>query len=138
MTQLPLTFRALANLSRLRIVNILSYQSLCVSDLQTVLGLPQPFISRHLAYLRKVRLVRNQREGSRVYYYMGFENSLASALHSFLREALALSRTFQTDLERLIGCSRSGQLKSSAACSAFGGWERATEAETPRLTSRAA
>jgi DNA-binding transcriptional ArsR family regulator len=100
--------------------------------------LSSPFISNHLAYLREVGLVRNQREGSRVYYHMGFENPLAGALHSFLREALALSGTFQTDLERLIECRQSGQLKSSAACSDFGGWERATEAEPPRLTSKAA
>lgn len=81
MTQLPLTFWALANLSRLRIVDNLSHRSARASDLQAVLGWSSPFISNHLAYLREVGLVRSQRKGPRVYYYMGLENPLAGALH---------------------------------------------------------
>src|SRR3990172_11148564 len=53
MTDFAKLFRALADPNRLRILNILSHQAMCVCDLQAVLGLSQPFISRHLAYLRR-------------------------------------------------------------------------------------
>jgi ArsR family transcriptional regulator len=138
MTQLALVFRALADVSRLRIVNILSQHCACVCDLQSVLGLPQPFISRHLAYLRKAGLVRDEREGGRVCYSLALEGPLGGALESFLREVLPLSHTFQTDSEKLIDCGRSGRLKSYTVCSVSEGRERAANPEPAPLTSKAA
>lgn len=138
MTQLALVFRALADVSRLRIVNILSHRDVCVSELQTVLGFSQPFISRHLAYLRKVELVRGQREGARVCYSLALENPISSAFQSFLGEVLPLSHTFQTDLEKLIECSRSGRLESYAVCPVSEGRDRAPDPEQAPLTSKAA
>lgn len=114
MTQLPMVFKALADPSRLRIVNILVQRPICVSDLQTILGLSQPFISRHLAYMRKAGLVRNQRDGARVWYSLAAEGLVASALLSFLREVTPLSQILQTDLEGLAECGSSGRLKSCA------------------------
>jgi ArsR family transcriptional regulator len=55
-TELLLT---LAEPTRLRILNCLSAAPLFVSDLQTVLDLPQPTVSRHLTVLKKARLVRD-------------------------------------------------------------------------------
>jgi DNA-binding transcriptional ArsR family regulator len=81
MPQLPLAFRARANLRRLRIGDSLSYQGACASDLQAVLGLSRPFISRHLEWLCTLGPVRSQHKPARVYYYMGFEKPLAGALH---------------------------------------------------------
>lgn len=138
MTQLPSVLKALADPSRLRIVNILSHKPVCVCDLQSVLGLAQPFISRHLAYLRKVGLVRDQREGARVCYSLAVKDPFTDALRSFLREVLPLSRTFQIDLEKLIECGRSGRLKSSTVCSDFEPRVGRSEAEPAPLTSKAA
>ena len=45
--------------TRLRILNCLAAAPLFVSDLQAVLDLPQPTVSRHLQVLRKARLVRD-------------------------------------------------------------------------------
>jgi DNA-binding transcriptional ArsR family regulator len=44
--------------TRLRILNCLAVAPLFVSDLQAILGLPQPTISRHLQVLRRAELVR--------------------------------------------------------------------------------
>jgi ArsR family transcriptional regulator len=49
----------LAEPTRLRIVNCLAGAPLFVSDLQTLLDLPQPTISRHLRVLRDTGLVRD-------------------------------------------------------------------------------
>ena len=45
--------------TRLRILNCLAAAPLFVSDLQDVLDLPQPTVSRHLQVLRRAELVRD-------------------------------------------------------------------------------
>ena len=45
--------------TRLRILNCLAAAPLFVSDLQAVLGLPQPTVSRHLKVLRSANVVRD-------------------------------------------------------------------------------
>lgn len=55
-TQLLLT---IAEPTRLRILNCLTVAPLFVSDLQAILDLPQPTVSRHLTVLRKANLVRD-------------------------------------------------------------------------------
>lgn len=51
--------QAVAEPTRLRILNCLAAAPLFVSDLQELLGLPQPTVSRHLQVLRKLELVRD-------------------------------------------------------------------------------
>jgi ArsR family transcriptional regulator len=59
----PLTtlglLETLAEPTRLRIVNCLAAAPLFVSDLQTLLDIPQPTVSRHLRVLRDAGLVRD-------------------------------------------------------------------------------
>lgn len=112
MPQLAGLFKALADPNRLRIVNLLSHRSVCVCDLQSILDLSQPFISRHLAYLRRAGLVQDRRDGPRVCYSLASETPLGPALQSFLREALAASPVFQADVKKLIEASAAGRLKS--------------------------
>ncbi|MEO8138588.1 MAG: metalloregulator ArsR/SmtB family transcription factor [Gemmatimonadota bacterium] len=50
---------ALGEPTRLRIVNCLTAAPLFVSDLQALLDLPQPTVSRHLKVLREAGLVRD-------------------------------------------------------------------------------
>ena len=45
--------------TRLRILNCLAAAPLFVSDLQAILNLPQPTVSRHLQVLRRADLVRD-------------------------------------------------------------------------------
>ena len=50
-------FRALSDPVRLRIVRVLLEGEMCVGDIVTILRVPQPTASRHLAYLRRVGLI---------------------------------------------------------------------------------
>lgn len=61
-------FRAFSDRSRLRILNLLSRGEQCVCDIMRVLQLPQPKVSRHLAYLRRAGLVTARKEGLWVHY----------------------------------------------------------------------
>jgi ArsR family transcriptional regulator, arsenate/arsenite/antimonite-responsive transcriptional repressor len=55
-------FRGFADPTRLRILNVLVAGELCVSDIVELVGLPQPAVSRHLAYLRRSGLVAMTRD----------------------------------------------------------------------------
>lgn len=62
-------FRALSDRTRLRVLHLLrDRDELCVCDLVRVLGVPQPKVSRHLAYLRKAGLVTTRKQGLWAYY----------------------------------------------------------------------
>ncbi len=63
-------FLALADMTRLRLLNLMAEQEICVCYLVEVLGEGQPKISRHLAYLRGAGLVRARRDGKWMHYRM--------------------------------------------------------------------
>lgn len=64
MQSLAQLFRALSDPSRLRIVNLLFHAGeLCVCDIEAVMTFTQTKVSRHLAYLRRARLVDGRRQG---------------------------------------------------------------------------
>jgi len=62
-------FKALADTTRLRcLVLVVEEGELCVCELTDALGLSQPKISRHLAYLREAGLVCVRRQGLWMFY----------------------------------------------------------------------
>ena len=90
-------FRAFADPTRLRILNLLDEQKeLCVCDLCAALGESQPKVSRHLAVLRHVRLVDVHREGKWMFY------SLAAARSPLHRTLLRCVSSCLGDLDELV------------------------------------
>lgn len=67
-TGLAETFRALGDPTRVRILDALSHEELCVCDLAAVLSLSQSAVSHQLRLLRSLRLVKARREGRMVFY----------------------------------------------------------------------
>jgi ArsR family transcriptional regulator len=70
-------FKALGDRTRLRILALLAAGEVCVCNIHESLGLPQPTVSRHLAYLRRNGLVDTRRDGKQVYYRIGSPQALA-------------------------------------------------------------
>ena len=66
--QLEEVFKALADRTRLRILALLGNNEVCVCHIHDSLGLPQPTVSRHLAYLRRSGLVAARRDGVWMHY----------------------------------------------------------------------
>ena len=66
--QLEHLFKALADRTRLRILALLGNNEVCVCHIHDSLGVPQPTVSRHLAYLRKSGLVTARRDGVWMHY----------------------------------------------------------------------
>ena len=104
-------FRAFSDRTRLRILHLLRQGELCVNDLLQVLDVPQPTASRHLAYLRRVRLVAARKHGQWVYY------SLAPARSSFHRKLLeCLGTCFDEVPEIRRDTSRAAKVLHSGGC----------------------
>ena len=59
---------ALADHTRLRLLNLMGDDEVCVCFLVEALGVTQPKISRHLAYLRRAGIVTARREGKWMHY----------------------------------------------------------------------
>jgi ArsR family transcriptional regulator len=95
-------FAAVADPTRLRIMNLLAGGELCVCDLVDVLRLPQPKVSRHLGVLRNCGLVEQRIESNWRYYRLA---APANAFHKKLLDCLACCVScvpaVQADLRRI-------------------------------------
>lgn len=84
--QLETLFKALADKTRLRILALLGRNEVCVCHIHDSLGLPQPTVSRHLAYLRRSGLVAARRDGVWMHYQLA--DSLAAEAQGVLDAAV--------------------------------------------------
>ncbi len=95
-------FQALGDETRLRLLNLMGEQEICVCYFVEILEQPQPKISRHLAYLRNAGIVAARREGKWMHYRIvmppnpGAAKVLRKILQWFKEE-----RSMQVDRERL-------------------------------------
>jgi len=62
------TFKVLGDATRVRMLDVLSRQELCVGDIAEVLGLSESAVSHQLRLLRNARLVRQRRAGQQMFY----------------------------------------------------------------------
>jgi ArsR family transcriptional regulator len=110
-TQVHLMFKAFSDRTRLRILHLLLEGELCVGDLVTVLHVPQPTASRHLAYLRKAGLVATRKTGQWNYYKLAKADS---SFHHRLMECL--KGCFQAVPEIRNDAKKIAKLRSSGGC----------------------
>ena len=65
---MELFFAALADRTRLRLINLMALDEICVCFFVETLSESQPKVSRHLAYLRRAGLVEARRDGKWMHY----------------------------------------------------------------------
>lgn len=75
----------MADETRLRILHLIGDQEVCVCFFVEGLDMPQPKISRHLAYLRRVGLVDTRRDGKWIHYRIA---KLAPNAERIVKDAL--------------------------------------------------
>jgi ArsR family transcriptional regulator len=97
-------FRALSDDTRLRILGLLAAGEICVCHIHGALDLPQPTVSRHLAYLRKSGLAAARRDGLWMHYRLQIPADPGSAkvLRAAL-EAIGNVSSAGTDRKKLSG-----------------------------------
>ena len=106
MTNLENYFKGLADINRLRIINLLFAGELCGCDIQYVLGASQSNISRHLTYLKRSGLVTDRRAGFRIYYRLA-DTKDAGALLNYLKQAFK-DKVFGADKKKLGAAIKNG------------------------------
>jgi ArsR family transcriptional regulator, arsenate/arsenite/antimonite-responsive transcriptional repressor len=98
-----LFFRALADRTRLRLLNLIGSDEVCVCFFVEILKTNQPKISRHLAYLRRAGIVGVRREGQWAHYRVVEPADAAAA--GVLKDTmswLANDPEMQRDRQRLV------------------------------------
>jgi ArsR family transcriptional regulator len=109
------TLKTFADPVRLRLLNLLGgeKEEVCVCHLFEALEIPQPTVSRHLAYLRKHGLVIGRKEGLWVHYRLAKPRTgLHRILLGCLGNCLGDPEVFRQDQERLsnrISCCGDGE-----------------------------
>jgi ArsR family transcriptional regulator len=93
--------------TRLRILNCLAAAPLFVSDLQAILDLPQPTVSRHLQVLRRAELVRDTPIAQFVLYRLRREPGAPGRMLTAILDAVRNDVEMQAERERAVGRSRS-------------------------------
>ncbi|HYM00136.1 MAG TPA: metalloregulator ArsR/SmtB family transcription factor [Blastocatellia bacterium] len=121
-------FGALADYTRLRLLNLIGEDEVCVCYLVDVLGTNQPKVSRHLAYLRKVGVVSARREGKWMHYRIVQPHTAeAGRILSAVMDSISKQPQMKADRKRLTELLREPNVIVQLA-----------RAPRPALTERAA
>ena len=109
--RIDLMLRAVADLTRLRVLQLLRGGELCVGDLVEILGVSQPSASRHLACLRKSGLVATRRHRLWTFYALVRPES---RFHAKLLECLGACSDHLW--EGRADAARAARLRASGGC----------------------
>ena len=125
LTDLEALFKALADVTRLRILGLLLDGEVCVCHIHESLKISQPKASRHLAYLRRAGLVETRRDGLWVHYRMTtLSDPVLKAIATTISQGLARADIVLRDGERL-------RKRTGCCVPAVAYTQRARRVETP-------
>jgi ArsR family transcriptional regulator len=117
---LETVLKAVADHTRLRIIGLLLAGEVCVCHIHESLGIPQPKASRHLAYLRRARLVEARKDGLWVHYRLAqLDDRVMQAVLDSVAHAVGHLDTSQRDLRRLatrVELSPTGRVIPPSGC----------------------
>jgi ArsR family transcriptional regulator len=95
-------FAALADQTRLRLLNLMDGREVCVCYFVEILKQGQPKISRHLAYLRRAGIVDARRDGKWMHYRIRRpEDTKAASILDATLKSFRTDKNMQADLARL-------------------------------------
>ena len=116
LTELETLFLALADKTRLRLLNLMREDEICVCFFTEVLGESQPKISRHLAYLRNSGIVSSRRDGKWIHYRIEMpENIHAAKILQDTLEGLKAQDEMREDHQNLVAACCSPQVPVTIA-----------------------
>ena len=90
--------KALSDETRLRILNLLYEQELCVCDIMETLQITQAKASRHLIYLKNAGLVKDRKHAQWAYYSLAKDESL-KFIDCLVYDNLRGLESYKNDLE---------------------------------------
>ena len=90
--------KALSDETRLRILNLLYEQELCVCDVMETLQISQAKASRHLIYLKNAGLITDRKYAQWVYYSL-LKTTDLKFIYNLIYDTLRNLSLYQQDLE---------------------------------------
>jgi ArsR family transcriptional regulator len=108
MSDIVTIFKALADDTRVRVLNLLGRGELCVCEIAAALGMEQPRLSFHLRILKEAGVIADRRQERWILYRLNDADMFLRFLFLAIQEKIAPQQA-RLDLERL---------------AAFGGRER--------------
>lgn len=94
--------KLLSDETRLRIMVLLSHNELCVCQLTGITGISQPNISKHLARLRNMGFVKDERKDQYIFYSLTIEDKLFQDILQKIIENINDYPALQSDVEKSI------------------------------------
>jgi ArsR family transcriptional regulator len=95
------TFKALSDVTRLRILSALAVKELCVCELESVLFESQPKISKHLTKLYDLGLVKRDRRAQFITYSLNHESALLLSIMKVIQEKALSDPQLSADFKAL-------------------------------------
>lgn len=103
-------FKALSDETRLRILVLLSSKELCVCEVCNILDESQPKVSRHIAKLRDLGFVEDDRQGQWIFYYVSLKDRVATEILNTIVRNINNYPVLKMDMRRLTEKASDGQL----------------------------
>jgi ArsR family transcriptional regulator len=94
-------FKLLSDETRLRILVLLYHKKLCVCELYGIMDESQPKISKHLAKLRDMGFVKDERQEQFIYYYLTIDNGLLKDILQKIVENIEDYPVLRSDTEKI-------------------------------------
>lgn len=110
MDKLTNLFKVLSDETRMRILIIIYHRELCVCQMQGILEESQPKISKHLAKLRDMGFVKDERQEQFICYYLSDNIMLKDILKSIIEKCDEYEK-LNKDLERLKEADKFREMK---------------------------
>lgn len=104
-------YKALSDINRIKITNILLTKELCVCEVEEVLDMSQSNVSRHLNKLKQAGIVKSRKESQWVYYSMcdKFVKEYPY-LHKHLEKSFAKDEELREDIKVLKELTKNGSI----------------------------
>lgn len=101
MDKLTNFFKLLSDETRLRILVLLFHKKLCVCEIYGIMDESQPKVSKHLAKLRDMGFVKDERQEQFIYYYLTIENQLLRDILQKIVDNIDDYPVLKSDIEKI-------------------------------------
>ncbi|ABR48011.1 regulatory protein, ArsR [Alkaliphilus metalliredigens QYMF] len=94
-------FKILSDETRFRIIMLLYNRECCVCEMAEILKISQPNVSRNLSKLKDLEIVRGQRQGQLVFYYLNKKDDLVENIIEDIHKEVKENPIILQDLREL-------------------------------------
>ncbi len=105
-------FKVLSDETRLRIMVLLFHNELCVCQITGITGISQPNVSKHLAKLRDIGLVKDERKEQYTFYSLNIKDKLFEDILEKIVDNIEYYPTLRLDIEKSKAAAKYIELSS--------------------------